>query len=85
MYIPKLPNLLAKIALEVSTKPTHPWDLYQLILVWEADKSAEVKQLMVPIKNWCIFAATTGTAKDTSTMSYILPLLNRPLAGLKEA
>ena len=56
-----------------------------MILLWEADKSGEVKQLMVPIKNWCIFAATIGTMKDTSAMAYNLLLLNRPLAGLKEA
>ena len=56
-----------------------------MIGVWEADKGNDVKALMVPVKNYCIYATTRGATSDTSAAAYNLPLLHRPSWDLRTA
>ena len=54
-----------------------------MIEVWEEDRSDEVKALMVPLKNWCIYTPTKGVTSNASAVTINLPLLHRSSRGLR--
>ena len=83
--VPKLPTPPAEIALKITQTPTTTWELHGLIEVWEANKGDDGKALMVPVKNYCIYATTRGATSDTSAAAYNLPLLHRPSRELRAA
>ena len=85
VWIPKMPTPPAELALTIAETETTPWELHGLIELWEEDRSDAVKALMVPLKNWCIYATTKGTTTDTSAVAVNPPLLHRPSQELRNA
>ena len=85
VWIPKMPTPPAELAYKIAMTETTPWEMHGMIEVWEEDRSAAVKALMVPLKNWCIYATTKGGTSDTSAVAANLPLLHRPSQELRNA
>ena len=69
----KTPIPSSRNALKVTEKSTTPWKLYLVIREWKQDRDGAVNELMVPIKNLYLLAATRGATADTSTMICTLP------------
>ena len=68
--------------MKVRKKPTTPWELLKLLGEFETDKDPRVAEVMEPIKNWAVAAATKGK-EDSSVMATPLQPVTMPSKQLK--
>jgi len=73
-WIPRTPMLPMGVTLKVAKKLTTPWELLELLGDFETDKDQQVAEMMEPIKNWAVAAATKGKEENSGMATPLQPV-----------